>query len=397
MPGTPDSSEHVQAANRPDTVLEFDIRVDRRDFSLQAAGSFGAGITAVFGPSGAGKSTLLGAIAGSVSPSTGEISLFGRTLVSTSEKVNLAPERRRVGFVYQDAALFPHMTVEKNIAYGHSLTPKEKQRLDPADLAELLAISHLKDRKPAELSGGEKQRVALARTLATSPELLLLDEPMSALDMRLRGIVLGYLKLVHRELAMPMIYVSHSISEVLAIADAAMVLNRGKVRAFDAPRRLLGQVSASPVGTGSPADDTADFTVDNILEGQVTESHTNGAAGKVRVGTAELTVPTGYRQFGEKVVVAIGSQEIIVATERPVGISARNVLAGTISSIDGDDQRRVVTVDCGAELMAEVTVSATSELGLRTGKEVYLVIKSSSITVMDAFNDHSAVASRPDA
>lgn len=364
------------------TVLEFDIRVDRPGFSLQAAGSFGPGITAVFGPSGAGKSTLLGAIAGSVSLSQGRISLFDRTLVSTSEGVKLPPERRRVGFVYQDAALFPHMTVEKNIAYGHRLTPKDRQRLYPADLAELLAISHLLHRRPGELSGGEIQRVALARTLAASPELLLLDEPMSALDIRLRGIVLGYLKLVHRELGMPMIYVSHSISEVLAIADSAMILDHGRVQAFDAPGRLLNWISAGD-------SDASDLTVDNILEGQVIEAHTSGEAGKVRIGGTVLTAPTGHRAFGEKVVVAIGSQEIIVATERPVGISARNVLAGIIVSVDGDGPRRVITVDCGAEIMAEVTASATNELDLRAKKEVYLVIKSSSISVMDAFTDRA--------
>ncbi len=362
------------------TILEFDVTVNRPEFSLHAAGSFGSGITAVFGPSGAGKSTLLGAIAGSVKPSKGHISLFGRTLVSTSEGVTLPPERRRVGFVYQDATLFPHMTVEKNIAYGHRLTPKDQRRLDPSDLAELLAISGLLQRRPSELSGGEKQRVALARTLATSPELLLLDEPMSALDIRLRGIVLGYLKLIHRELAMPMVYVSHSISEVLAIADEAMVLEQGRVKTFGTARRLLNQVSTAE-------GDAGDLTVDNILEGQIVESHTSGEPGKVRIGRAELTAPTGHREFGEKVVVAIGSQEIIVATERPVGISARNVLAGTVASLDGDGPRRMVAVDCGAELMAEVTASAINELDIQPGKDVYLVIKSSSITVMDAFRD----------
>ncbi len=368
-------------------VLEFDLRVDRADFSLQAAGQFGPGITAVFGPSGAGKSTLLGAIAGSVSPASGHIALFDRMLYSSAHNVNLSPERRRVGFVYQDAALFPHMSVQSNIEYGYRLTPSDRRRLKPNDLADLLAISHLLQRRPAELSGGEKQRVALARTLATSPELLLLDEPMSALDIRLRGIVIGYLRLVHRELAMPMVYVSHSISEVLAIADAAMVLDNGRVTAFDAPRRLLNRVSVGE-------NDASDFAVDNILEGQIVESHTSGAAGKVRIGSALITAPTGHREFGEKVVVAIGSQEIIVATERPSGISARNVLGGAIKSIDGDGPTRIVTVDCGADLMAEVTAAAIVELGLETGKQVYLVVKSSSITVMDAFRDQSATGAR---
>ena len=361
------------------TVLEFDLKVEREGFTLSASGSFDTGITAVFGPSGAGKSTLLGAIAGSVKPTEGRISLSGRTLVSTSERVNLPPERRRVGFVYQDTALFPHMTVERNIEYGHRLTPEDRRRIEPAELTELLAIQHLLDRKPAELSGGERQRVALARTLATSPDLLLLDEPMSALDIRLRGIVLGYLKVVHRELAMPMVYVSHSVSEVLAIADSAMVLREGSVQSFGHPRRLLSNVGALENGGA------VDLSVDNILTGQVTESHTDGGAGRVSVGKAELVAPTGTRDFGQHVVIAIGARDVIVATQRPVGISARNILPGKVVSIDGEGARRVVTADCGTSVMAELTPAAITELGLEPGVEVFMVIKTSSISVMDAF------------
>lgn len=358
-------------------VLEFDIRVERPGFVLEAAGSFGSGTTAVFGPSGAGKSTLLGVFAGTVKPSAAHISLNGRTLFSSRDGIDLPPERRRVGFVYQDAALFPHMTAERNILYGYRLTPESRRRLEPADLAGLLDITHLLHRRPGELSGGERQRVALARTLATSPELLLLDEPMSALDLRLRGIVLGYLKTVHRELKMPMVYVSHSISEVIAIAGSALILESGRVTAFDQPRRLLSR--ASEAGD--------DLGVDNLLDGQVIESHSDGSPGTVKVGGARLVAPTGQRQFGEKVVLAIGSREIIIATTPLTGISARNVLPGKVSSVAGDGVRQVVTVNAGAEFMVEVTAAAVSELGLTTGSEVYLVIKSSSIAVMDAFGN----------
>lgn len=371
---------------RPDgAVLEFDITVARPGFSLEAAATFGNGITAVFGPSGAGKSTLLGAIAGTVRPARGSISLFGRELYSSEPGKNVPPEKRRVGLVYQDAALFPHMTVERNILYGHSLTETGRRRLKPADLAELLGITHLLQRKPGSLSGGEKQRVALARALATSPELLLLDEPMSALDIRLRGIVLGYLKVIHRELSMPIVYVSHSLSEVMAIADDALILDQGRVNGSGPARQLL----SAPLVAQAPGEDT-DLALDNILEGQVIEAHTDGAQGKVRVGSMDITASTGQRQFGEKVVLSIGTREIILATEKPSGISARNVLKGTISALPaselhGKGQRRMVVVDCGTEVMAEVTSSAVEELALAPGKPVFLVIKSSSITVMDAF------------
>ncbi len=366
-------------SDKADSVLEFDVSVRRNGFALEAAGSFGPGITSVFGPSGAGKSTLLGTIAGSVRPSRGQISLNGRQLYSTQEKIDLPPERRRVGFVYQDAALFPHMDVQGNIRYGYELTPPGRRRIDPGQLAELLAVSSLMSRRPDELSGGEKQRVALARTLATSPDLLLLDEPLSGLDVRLRGIVLGYLKLVHQELSMPLVYVSHSISEVLAISDAVMLLDRGSVVAFDRPRRILRQIGASGGQASEPG-------LDNILEGQIVESSTSGAPGKVKVGNAEFVAPIGHREFGEKVVLGIGARDVIVATSKPTGISARNVLPGRIASIEPAGSRCVVAVDCGTEVLSELTSAAVAELSLEPGKEVFLVIKTSSLSVMDSFH-----------
>jgi molybdate transport system ATP-binding protein len=366
------------STDRDPAVLEFDVRVERAEFVLDVAGSFGAGTTAVFGPSGAGKSTLLGVIAGTVTPNAGHVNLNGRALFSSQDGVNLPPERRRIGFVYQDAVLFPHMTAEQNIHYGYRLTPESLRRLEPTDLADLLDITHLLGRNPADLSGGERQRVALARALATSPELLLLDEPMSALDLRLRGIVLGYLKTIHRELKMPIVYVSHSISEVVAIAGSALILSDGRAIAFDEPRHLLSRTAGEP---GSEFD----ASLDNLLEGQVVETHSDGSPGIVKVGGARLVAPTGNRQFGEKVVLAVGAREIIIATTPPVGISARNILPGKVTSVSGDSPRRMVTVISGAEFVVEVTGAAVSQLGITPGAEVYLVIKSSSIAVMDAF------------
>ena len=153
---------------------------------------------------------------------------------------------------------------------------------------------------------------------------------MSALDIRLRGIVLGYLKVVHRELLMPIVYVSHSLSEVLAIADQALTLDHGRVTGFGSARSLLtGSLAAND------QDNEADLAVDNLLEGQVVEAHTGGAQGKVRVGELDIVAPTGNRQFGEKVVISIGSQEVILATERPSAISARNIIEGTVKALHG--------------------------------------------------------------
>ena len=193
-------------------MLRFDIRITRGQFTLEASANPGERITAVFGPSGAGKTTLLACIAGALQPDKGEIVLGGRTLWSSNGE-NVPPEKRRIGYVYQDGALFPHLSALGNIKYGYDLTPPIARRIEPESVIRLLGLEDLLERRPGQLSAGERQRVALARALATSPELLLLDEPTASLDARLRGTVIGYLRRVERELAIPMLFVSHSVSE----------------------------------------------------------------------------------------------------------------------------------------------------------------------------------------
>ena len=360
-----------------EAVLEFDVVVERGDFRLDVSARFGPGITAVFGPSGAGKSTLLGCLAGSIRPDRGSVTLNGRQLFSSDGGVWEPPERRRVGLVHQDAALFPHMSVRKNIEYGYRLTATENRRIDPGVVARLLGIEAHMEKRPDQLSGGERQRVALARTLVTSPELLLLDEPLASLDLSLRGVVLGYLRSAHEELGIPMVYVSHSISEVLAIASEALVISDGRRAAFDAPSRLLLQVAAGL--------DVQGGGIENLLEGQIIEAHTDGSHGRVKVGGATLVAPTGNRQFGDHVTLAIGAGEIILANHRVEGISARNVLRGTVVEAAAANGRLLVTVDAGARFVAELTESSGRALGIEAGREVHLIFKSSSIAVMDAF------------
>ena len=202
------------------------MRKSFADFTLECEARFGEGITAIFGPSGSGKSTLLNSIAGLTRPDQGHISFGGDLLYSSGDGTHVPPDKRRFGYVFQDSALFPHMSVADNIRYGYRLTAREHRRIEPSQLVELLRLERLLDRGVGNLSGGEKQRVALARALATSPRLLLLDEPLASLDGGLRGVILGYLKRIRSELGTPMVYVSHSISEVMALADSALVAER---------------------------------------------------------------------------------------------------------------------------------------------------------------------------
>jgi molybdate transport system ATP-binding protein len=357
-------------------VLRFSFTRMQGDFSLEGAGDFGPGITALFGPSGSGKTTLLNCLAGLLKPDDGEIVLYGRDLYRGSPNMFVPPEKRRIGLVFQDGALFPHMSVSGNIMYGRARTPEADRLVDVDHVVELLGLRPLMDRSPGSLSGGERQRVAIARALAMSPRLLLLDEPMASLDARLRGVVLSYLRRVHDDLGIPMIYVSHSISEVLALADDALVLSRGRVVASGRPSRVLLDPVVGGMFRGDP--------VENLLDGTVVEQGGTGQSGRVRVGEIEIVTPPMDRPTGAPVIVALGAEEIILATEKPSGLSARNVIAGSITDLDLVVDGVYATVDIGVRILVALTQGAVDALSLERGQDAYLVFKTSSIKLLEA-------------
>ena len=358
-------------------TLDLRLRKSYPGFTLEVEASIPHGITAVFGPSGSGKTTLLNGIAGLAAPDDGSIVLGGRTLFSSREGVNLRPERRRVGYVFQESLLFPHRSVWQNILYGYDLTRPEQRRIDPRRLVGLLGLETLVDRRPANLSTGEAQRVALARALATSPDLLLLDEPLASLDLSLRGRVLRYLKDVYGELGIPMLYVSHNISEVLAIADRVLVISRGRQLAFDHPRKaLLNPFVHSLVEAGS---------LENLLEVTVSDRGSGDGLAGARLGGSTLWIPAlpPHVGDGDVISVAIRAGDVIVAVGRPEGISARNILEGRIQGIHRVGGAVLLYTDVGAPLLVEITPEALESLDLREGQDVFLVIKSNSIMVLD--------------
>ena len=366
-----------------DAALEVRVRKSYPALTLEVEASIPHGITAVFGPSGSGKTTLLNSIAGLVAPDEGSIVLGGRTLFSSPGGVDLRPEARRVGYMFQESLLFPHRSVWQNIVFGYDLTPPEQRRIQPERLVRLLDLEALVDRRPANLSTGEAQRVALARALATSPELLLLDEPLASLDLSLRGRILRYLKDVYRELGIPMVYVSHNISEVLAIADRALVISRGKQLAFDHPRKvLLNPFVHSLVEAGS---------LENLLDVTVSGRGPGDSLVAAALGDSTLWIPAmpprledgAHVEDGNVISVAIRAGDIIVAVERPRGISARNILEGRIQSVHRIGGAVMLYADVGAPLLVEITPEALESLDLREGQEVFLVIKSNSIMVLD--------------
>ena len=370
------SPESLGPGRDTNGVLRFSFSRRQGDFSLEVAGNVGPGITALFGPSGSGKTTLLNCLAGLLKPDDGEITLYGRDIYRGSPKMFVPPEKRRIGLVFQDGALFPHMSVSGNIMYGRARTPAADRRVDVDHVVDLLGLRPLMDRSPESLSGGERQRVAIARALAMSPGLLLLDEPMASLDAHLRGVVLSYLRRVHDDLGIPMIYVSHSISEVLALADDALVLSRGRVVASGRPSRVL----LDPVVGGMFRNDP----IENLLDGTVVEQGGAGQSGRVRVGQIEIVTPAMDRPAGSPVIVALGAEEIILATEKPSGLSARNVIIGSITDLNPVLDGVYASVDIGVPMLVELTQGAVDALSLERGQDAYLVFKTSSIKLLDA-------------
>jgi molybdate transport system ATP-binding protein len=263
--------------------------------------------------------------------------------------------------------------VRGNIEFGWKLLDADEQRLAPLEIADFLGLSHLLDRKPDGLSGGERQRVAIARALATSPQLLLLDEPLASLDAARRGSILNYLKRVHVEFEMPMIYVSHSISEVVSIASKAMLLRDGKVEGFDRPSALL-------LGAAAAGGDIDSF--ENILDGVIGDSTDHLTT--VKVGDVEISTRHLNKNPGENVVVSLGANQIILAADQPTNISARNIFGGRVSEVWAKQGKVFAEVDAGEKFIVELTENALNELGIYPGSDVFLVFKSSSVEVFDA-------------
>ena len=366
-----------------ESFLSLSVRKSYGDFSLDCEADFDNGVTAVFGPSGSGKTTLLDCIAGMISPDSGEIWLQGSALFSSGERVDLAPERRRFGYVFQHGALFPHMTVRENVEYGYALTPGLGRRFEPDDVVNLLGIAHLMRRDVKNLSGGERQRVALARALAASPRMLLLDEPLASLDAAHRASILTYLRHVSEQLGTPMVYVSHSLSEVMALASNTLTLSRGKRVAFGPTGGVLAHPDVAQIADYS--------TLENILEAEVVSTDTSTGTSMLKLGETVLVGPPTSAVPGEQVTISIRAGDIILSLGVPPKTSARNAAPSVIRELREVGGRVLVYLDIGEQFIAEITPASAYELGLVVGRDVHVVIKSNSILVFGSESDLGAV------
>ncbi len=358
-------------------MIEAALRLVRPGFTLDLRLALPAqGVSALFGPSGCGKTTVLRALAG-LERATGRVAL-GDEVWQDGDRF-VPPHRRSIGYVIQESALFPHLSVADNLAYGLRRVPTHERRIRPAQIVELLGIGPLLDRRPATLSGGERQRVAIGRALATSPRLLLLDEPLAALDHRRKAEVLPYLDRLHRELAVPVVYVSHSIDEVARLADHLVLLEAGRVSAEGALPQMLARLDLRlPLGEAAGV----------VLDAELCERDEAWKLVRLTVaaGAFSLWARDPGLPLGQRVRVRVLARDVSLARAPQPATSIGNQLQGVVEAIADDEHPALALVrvrlgagegggPAGAPLVARLTRRSAHALALAPGQPVWAQVK----------------------
>jgi molybdate transport system ATP-binding protein len=352
-------------------------------FTLDISLTAPPGITMLFGASGSGKTTLLRCVAGLTRPDAGRIAIGDRVLFDADAHVDVGTQDRHVGYVFQQSALFPHMSLRENIEYGLHRVPTSERQRRVSSIAESFRIAHLLERRPAQVSGGERQRAALARALVTEPSMLLLDEPLSALDHAIQSRIMDDLRRVNEARRIPMLYVTHSHREVYALGERAIVIDNGRGIASGTPHDVLDRPEQALLAN------LAGF--ENVFDATVVERREPAGTMECRVdgSTTELEVPLTAAPVGEPVRIAIRAGDILVGIEEPRGLSARNVLHGRLVELSAHGPTMVAAVDAGARFVVHLTPTGVAALHLRPGDHVWLIIKTYSCRIVADIPWHS--------
>jgi molybdate transport system ATP-binding protein len=363
-------------------MLAAQVRKERRNsgassFLLDVSIEVPAGITIVFGPSGAGKSTLLDCVAGLVRPDAGRIVAGNDVLLDSTNGIDVPAQKRRTAYVFQTLALFPHLNVEENVAYGLNGLREEERRRRVGEILVAFRIEKLGRQKPGAISGGERQRTALARSLVTQPRVLLLDEPLTGLDAELKAAIVDDLRSWNAANRIPILYVTHSREEVDALGERVIALENGRIVSRGAPMDVLDAPRRKRLAQAAGFE--------NLLSGTVRDLREADGVMCVRLGDSEceIEVPLGYAAAGDRVQVAIRAGDILLATERPRGLSARNVIAGRIVSLEQRGTQVTARVDCGVAFIVHITPGAVRALELAVEKHVWLVLKTHSCHLVE--------------
>jgi molybdate transport system ATP-binding protein len=356
------------------------LPAETRDFVLDVDFQATPGFTILLGASGAGKTSLLDSVAGLTTPDEGRITLGERLLFDTTQHVNLPVAKRRVGYVFQTLSLFPHLTVAQNVEYGLAHLPRNERSERAVAILSAFHISHLAARGIREVSGGESQRAALARTLVTAPSVLLLDEPLAALDVATKSKIIDDLREWNHAHRIPILYVTHSRDEAFALGERVLVLDDGRIVAQGTPHEVLTAPLLETVAQ------LAGF--ENIFDASVEAVHPERGTMTCRLSTdgggppVVLETPLVRGGVGARLRVGIRAGDILLATIPPVGLSARNVIPGRIISLEQRDVIVAARVHCRIEMEVHLTLAARDSLELAPGKEVWLVIKTHSCHLM---------------
>lgn len=328
------------------------------------------GVTALFGPSGSGKTTIVNAVAGLLRPDKGRIVIDGEVLLDTDAQIFVPARFRRTGYVFQDSRLFPHMTVERNLLFGAHRMRSGAHSPHLRDILDLLGLAPLLKRKPSMLSGGEKSRVALGRALLAGPRILLLDEPLAALDPRRKSEIIPWLERLRDSVQLPMIYVTHAIEEVSRLAENLVVLHDGKIAASGSVFDLLSEPA---IGVAVPGRGT-------VFPATVLKHQGDGLTA-LRFDGGVILVPQVARPPGSRLRVRIAADDVIIARERPVAISANNVLPARVEPGHAQSATHAdVGLRCGGvRIVARITRASCERLALRAGEEIFAIIKSVAV------------------
>ena len=356
-------------------ALEVDIRHRQGNFRLDVSFVAPSGVTVLFGRSGSGKSTVIKSVAGLLKPQSGRVSLAGRVVFDRDQNVNVPPHKRRIGYVFQDGLLFPHLDVHKNLRYGQRFAPRGAHLESFDKIVSMLGLDPLLDRRPAQLSGGEKQRVAIGRALLSGPEMLLADEPLSALDDARKAEILPYFERMRDELQVPILYVSHAPEEVARLATTVVVLDKGQVIRAGSADDVLADAAVTPVGIrGAGA----------LVRATVVAHHNDGLS-ELTAGGQPFFVPQVKSPLGAHLRLRVAAHDVVISRGRPEGLSTLNIMPAKVQSVRaGHGPAVLLTLNTPAgDLLARITKRSAQALGLVDGSDCFAVIKSVSIDPFD--------------
>lgn len=357
--------------------LDVDISLRVGNFNFKVKNSFPSGITGIFGKSGAGKTTLLQCISGVGLNYEGEIKVGSRILSSSTQKINTPTHKRRVAYVFQEGRLFPHYTVKKNLLYGHRFISKSDVKLSYDEIISLLELKELQNHFPSSISGGQRQRVALGRALLTNPEVLLLDEPFSALDQQLRTQIIPYIASASEKLGIPILLVSHDLPDILKLTNQLCIVENGRITTADSLQNIIQDKQMSKLIPLSGVLNIIDLTVKSINDEQ-SIIQLNGVSNGNNINILFEPDKQNYL-LNDKVRVFLKPDDIVIATEYIENTSFRNQVKGVVTNIYKDGPKTLCVVDCGFPLICEVSKASLQILSVELGSNVYCLFKTLSL------------------